>query len=431
MVVVRPGALISDAAGSVGGVTFQRHGASLVVRSRVVPTRCTSAASEVSKNLHTTAKTAWGALSAADRLAWRNAAERLVRANRVGQARALSGYGVFVSCYMRQAGNPAIVAPVLAGALSACVPVVPLYAVDGLDLKVAGFDRDLAAGEVAQLRVLTLASQARSRPRYAVHRTVCVTDDEGLGGRLECSQAASGTGSYLTRAGAYYAGADYTFEFWLRLQGADPGALEYVVSWGPAWRRLAFGSGGVTYHDGVAWRTITTQVQTRGVWRYYAFVVSGTAATADLYRDGSHYGAQVASVSAPIDSRLTFGARSDLTLSLHGDFDEARVSAICRGAPEILANWNAGKGRLLAVDGDTLGHYALDALVGGVAVDDSGNGLNLTAVNMSTAAGAFNRLLYAGVECSWTTGRRVWVDAQTGSGGLWIGKALRTYYDWT
>lgn len=117
MVVVRPGPLIVDAAGSVGGVTWQRHGASLMGRSRIVPTKLQSAAGQVSKNLHTTAKISWGALTAAQREGWRSAARSIVRSNRVGQARAMSGYGLFVGSYMRQAGNPTIVAPVLAGGI--------------------------------------------------------------------------------------------------------------------------------------------------------------------------------------------------------------------------------------------------------------------------------------------------------------------------
>ena len=342
----------------------------------------------------------------------------------------MSGYGLFVGSYMRQAGNPTILAPVLAGPLQASIPVEVLYAEDGDDLKVGGFDRDLEVDELAQLRVLKVMIPSRSQPRYALHRTVLVTADEGLGGRLEQSQLGSGVGSYLWRNGAYYAGEDYTFEFWLRLQGLAPGGLEYVLSWGAGFRRLAFDAGGVTYNDGVGWRTITPEVQTRGVWRYYAFVVDGAGAVADLYRDGAHYGVQVASVSAPIDANLIVMARFGLTLPTHGAIDELRVSTICRTSPEILANWNAGKGRLLAVDVSTRGHYALDELVGGLALDDSGNGLNLTAVNMSTVAGAFNRMLYAGSESPWPTGRRVWVDAQTGSAGLWIGKAARSYYDW-
>jgi hypothetical protein len=430
MVVVRPGALISDAAGSVGGVTFQRHGASLMVRARVVPTRQRSAANEISKNLHTTAKVAWGALTEIQRASWRSASRGVVRPNPVGQLRAMSGYGLFVGCYMRQAGNPTIVAPVLAGAIAASVPVEVRFALDGLDLKCGGFDRDLVTGEQAQLRVMDLATQSRSRPRYALHRTVCITSDEGLGGLLECSQLGSGVGSYLRRNGLYYNGVDYTFEWWMRLTGTAPSANESPLGWGTTEHRLNFSATAIAYYDGANWRTIITAAQQRDVWRYWAFVVSGTTGKADLYRDGAHYGVQVTNVSSQIDTSLTVMDRKGLGFSVRGDIDELRVSKVCRSAPEILANWNGGKGRLMVVDADTRGHYALDTLVAGEAVDDSGNGLNLTAVNFSTAPGAFNRLLYAGNECPWLSTRRVWVDAQTGILGLWTGKALRSYYDW-
>lgn len=66
-------------------------------------------------------------------------------------------------------------------------------------------------------------------------------------------------------------------------------------------------------------------------------------------------------------------------------------------------------------------------MVGGKILDSSGNGLDFTVTALTEAAGAFNRLLYAGSECPWLTGRRVWVDAQTGTAGLWVGKASRSF----
>jgi hypothetical protein len=373
---------------------------------------------------------AWRNLTQVERDAWDAAAGANKRTNALGVVRNLSGYGAYVSCWVRQTGNAVVTAPVLAGALVAGIAITPRYYLDGLDLKVSGYDRAIAVGETVQHRVLTLGRQSVSNPFYKLQRTLTVGADDGLGLGDELAQTFSGSASRIYLSGLYSNQTTHTIEMWVRPHLVQTNASRALWDVGVPSTTLMWSIGASMYFDDSGtWRVIGAALPL-GTWRYIACVMDAATGKCDVYVNGVHYGSQVVYTPRQMDTHFCVGAQWSVNNRIDAEFDEIRVSRVARSAAEILANWNGGIGRHFPLDATTEGLYLCDAVVGGLLLDSTIYGRNLTAVSLTAAAGAFNRMLYAGSECSFTTGRRVWVKTQTGAGGIWIGKCFRSYYDW-
>lgn len=155
------------------------------------------------------------------------------------------------------------------------MPVVPLYYVDGADLKCAGFDRDLVVAELAQLRVLTVTQRVRVRPRYANHRTVLVTDDEGLGQGYELSQTRNGTASRWRFTGVYDAGTTHTIEMWVRMHVTQTNANRCLWEHSSPTYGVFWNIGATMYFkDSTGYKSLGPELA-RGSWRYIAAVMNG------------------------------------------------------------------------------------------------------------------------------------------------------------
>jgi len=97
MANIRFGAMIADARGKLGGVTFTRSGAGSVARTTVKCTNPRSARQgDVRSRLSHLAKYWSATLEAADRAAWRDYALNTSWTNRVGTAANVSGMSAFI-----------------------------------------------------------------------------------------------------------------------------------------------------------------------------------------------------------------------------------------------------------------------------------------------------------------------------------------------
>lgn len=95
MALTKFGGGITALSGSIAGNTYARNRYGYYVRSRTVPTNPRSAAQVKIRSCAATLKTAWLAMSAAERLAWGTYAANVSVVNRLGESIFLSGYNMF------------------------------------------------------------------------------------------------------------------------------------------------------------------------------------------------------------------------------------------------------------------------------------------------------------------------------------------------
>lgn len=146
MALIRPGAMIADARGSVGGTTFSRNRSGMYTRNRVNPTNPNSTTQQQARNFMTQATQAWGNLTALQRLGWNTYAANVPRTNPLGDSFLWSGQQAFVAanCMRLQVGlailttapvintaGPAlgVTAGVAAGGTAVVVTALPGYTV--------------------------------------------------------------------------------------------------------------------------------------------------------------------------------------------------------------------------------------------------------------------------------------------------------------
>lgn len=101
-----PGPLISSAAGSIGGTTFQRGPAGLQARSKPLPRSRQSRAASTSRQRMGSLVQAWRSLSGDQRLRWSEFAANIPWFNRFGQPIPGSGYLAFLRCNLSSCVSP-------------------------------------------------------------------------------------------------------------------------------------------------------------------------------------------------------------------------------------------------------------------------------------------------------------------------------------
>jgi len=102
MALVRFGSGIKAASGALGGQCFSRQGGAPILRTRPILTPHTSAPALANRAVFAQARAAWRALSTAQQLTWIRAAEQFPTVDRLGRARELSPFLLFMGCAIRQ-----------------------------------------------------------------------------------------------------------------------------------------------------------------------------------------------------------------------------------------------------------------------------------------------------------------------------------------
>lgn len=95
MARVQYGSIITDMAGSIGGLTFQHNKAAKIVRQRPYTRKMPNAAQSARINAFYEVISAWRELSGAYKDDWSNAAASLTFLNRWGEEKVLNGYQMF------------------------------------------------------------------------------------------------------------------------------------------------------------------------------------------------------------------------------------------------------------------------------------------------------------------------------------------------
>lgn len=97
MAIITPGPLVQAVSGRLGSLCFSRTGSTPIVRTQPVVRRHNSARALAAKATFGRARAAWASLTDAQRLAWAKAAPQFQTVNRLGQARAIAGFNLFVA----------------------------------------------------------------------------------------------------------------------------------------------------------------------------------------------------------------------------------------------------------------------------------------------------------------------------------------------
>lgn len=101
MAKIRPGGLVGQISGSIGGDTFSRNRGGSYVRTRAIPTKSTTTYAMQAKNRLAFASARWQSLTASERRAWENFATNRTITDRMGEQIALSGQQTYVSLNAR------------------------------------------------------------------------------------------------------------------------------------------------------------------------------------------------------------------------------------------------------------------------------------------------------------------------------------------
>ena len=118
MAKIRPGGLVGQISGSVGGDTFSRNRGGPYIRNRAIPTVSTTDFAMAAKNRLGLASTRWQTLSDAQRNAWTNWATNRPITDRLGESITLSGQQAYIliNARLEQAGDTLLDIPPTAGA---------------------------------------------------------------------------------------------------------------------------------------------------------------------------------------------------------------------------------------------------------------------------------------------------------------------------
>ena len=98
-------ALLTQASGSIGGLTFSHNQGGLYTRARSIPTNPASSRQQIVRNAMPSAQVAWRALTESVRTEWRNYAQGTPIVNSLGDSIILSNLAMFLRQYVSRAQN--------------------------------------------------------------------------------------------------------------------------------------------------------------------------------------------------------------------------------------------------------------------------------------------------------------------------------------
>lgn len=101
MAKFKPGPMIGSASGSVGGQTFSHNRFGAYIRTRAIPVKVMSTPAMAAKSRLIEASQAWGALTDAQRAAWRAWAQSNPVTDSLGEKQELDGHAAYVKINTR------------------------------------------------------------------------------------------------------------------------------------------------------------------------------------------------------------------------------------------------------------------------------------------------------------------------------------------
>lgn len=396
MATSKPGPLVGEIKGSVGGVTFQGGPGDQFIRSRIKPVHGNTGYQVDCRNLMARASTTWSTLSEVDRVAW----------ERMAGGRS-AGYVQYLRSWLSQIGAAAIEAPLVPQSADRPAPIGPTTAEDLGDLMLVGLTRDLTSDEEMICRVYDQVPRTWRKVRYKTHGYESVAYGEGLGAAENIVQnVASDPSGIAYNATAIWPGTTWTIEMWIRPDTDQAGTHEtlieldggsHIIYWrvDPNW---------FMGYDG-AYRNLGS-CPGHDQWFYIALVADGTAGLLDVYVNGQLYAESIIWAAVALTGNKSMGNRaSSPTRWLEGRWGPVRVSKIKRSPTEIETIWNDGRGRAFATDADTMCLLIMDETTGGTLYDRVLGYHDWTRSNLGNAWGPFCRTLYADADRVMPEGR--------------------------
>lgn len=130
--------VLTQASGSVGGLTYSHNAGGMYTRARTIPVNSNTVYQQAVRNNVAQLAVYWQAeLSAAEREAWENYATQVPLVNRLGDSRPISGIAMFIKCnsVRLQAGLAIVESGPTVYSLASLT--APTFAVDASDDNVA------------------------------------------------------------------------------------------------------------------------------------------------------------------------------------------------------------------------------------------------------------------------------------------------------
>lgn len=113
MGILTEGAIVSEVRGSVGSRTFSKNAYGPYVKNKLIQTNPNTAKQQGKRSTFRNAVQAWQALTDDQRKLWRNWALENPTKNSLGKQVVLSGFNMFISCYMNKSTVGALSRPFL------------------------------------------------------------------------------------------------------------------------------------------------------------------------------------------------------------------------------------------------------------------------------------------------------------------------------
>lgn len=390
------GPIVSSVTGSIAGTSFRAGGGGATLSAKRPGGQHRSLIRNQTQGLLAQANAAWRTLTAADREAW-TAAGAITRQTAI-QAHA--------AAWLHQSGDPAAAAP----AAPVLSPVQPLQAVTATydaDLYLTAWSRAIAANEYALVRVGTAAESWRRALPRSMHQVLRINND-GLDAMPWNALRRTLQAQQLSYTGSLTSSLNWSIEFWAKADTTQPPETEALFQTSTPLLLLYFQRFSLTQFYSVATGFHSYgAVPSRNAWHFFAITQHHAGNQICIYVDGALRTNTIPTSGVGWTANIYWTALPASTNWFHGAVNEARLSSTVRTPAEILANYNAGHGRLMADDASTVALWDLRANPGNVSPDRTGHGYNLAATTTATVPGMLTRQLYAAAATPYATPRSV------------------------
>ena len=430
MATVRPGPLVTEIHGSIGGSTFQHGSGSTFVRARTSKCLRPSSRLDASNALVARAANAWASLSGADQAAWTHACSSIAVNDRAGRSRNIKPFQLFLSAFVKQTGSSTIVIPSVPSIIGRADPIDIIPTTFQGDLVFNALSRDLAVTETTIVRVLRQVPARLSRPLYKIHETLEVESDAGLGLSPDMSIHTGSSTAYAFRAAAILPLTSFSLELWFNSSYPQTADRAYLFAFGSptcslyidASNVFRFTLGAGTFNKGLA--------PTDAAWHYLALTFTVPGFTAQLYLDGTALGAPNVGTVFTNTANTYLGRSSTPTRFFIGFLDDVRFSDIVRTPTEIASTYNAGHPPLAQIDATTLCLLRCDEISGGLLLDSAPSGFDFNANSLTLDAGVHARRLYATADRVVANQGAVWTLTQALDTRSLTALSVRRKTDW-
>ena len=431
MATIRPGPLVSEISGSIGGTSFLNSGASQFARSRAKPIETHAQTLNECRNLLRGAGALWSALSAADREKWTVLAASVPAPNVLGQVRHYSPFGLFCAAVLHQADRPFPVVP------PAPVAIIPTETVSAgatafaVDLHLSSVSRPLLLGEQLLVKTYRAYPPHWTRPPLRIISNVECLGLSGLNPIPDASVSFSGAGSYMDTTTANPGNTIFTVEFWFKPPTWPVAGIHSFFRWSTLFHTIANTAGDFRLYTELGSYSFGSPTVAPGRWHHLAATFAGSPGHVDFYLDSVKLGAGFTATSPGLLGGWKWASFSSTQYPFTGWMDELHIHNSVLTAPQIAAIYNTGRGIRGAVSSGTVALYHCDSIAGGQVLDFSGNSYTLTTHNAATAPGMFCQLIYPAAQRPIVGTCSVPIVCIPGFSNLFFGPRTRSTITWS